>query len=322
MQRLQQQLKILLKKAIVLWRFFAAQTKKIKLPFFEGLSLYDVVSFFFKGVYEGAVTMRAASVSFSLFLALFPGIIFIFTLIPYVPIDGFQENIFEVLSQVLPTSAYAAAEETIFDIINTKRGNLLSLSFIMALFFATNGTLALLTSFTYSYHKIDFKNIWQQYLSSLMLTVVLSVMALFSLVLVSLGKTFLMHLASKGLFEYSMMNYIMAGRLIILIFTVQLGISLLYNFGSVKGKQWKFFSPGSILATVLIIISSLAFGYYVDNFSQYNKLYGSIGTLMVIMLWIYVNAIGLIIGFELNAGIAGAKVYQARLKSKKESDSF
>jgi len=322
MQRIKQHLKRMLQRTLILWRFIVAQAKKIKLPFFEGLSLYDVVSFFLIGLYEGAVTMRAASVSFSLFLALFPGIIFIFTLIPYLPIEGFQDNIFEVLQEVLPTSAYAAAEETIYDIINTKRGNLLSVTFIMALFFATNGTLALLSSFTYSYHKIDFKNIWQQYLSAFWLTIVLSVLVLFSTLLLTLGKTFLTQLVERGWLQPNMMNFILYGRIVLLILTIQLTISLLYDFGTVKGRHWKFFSPGSILATVLIIISSLAFSFYVENFSQYNKLYGSIGTLMVIMLWIYVNAIGLIIGFELNAGIAGAKVYQARLKSKKESDSF
>jgi membrane protein len=261
--------------------------------------------------------MRAGSVSFSLFLALFPGIIFIFTLIPYVPIDGFQQQIFQTLSEVLPSSSYEAAKETINDIILTKRGNLLSLTFIMTLIFATNGTLALLSGFSYSYHRIDFKNFWQQYLSAFFLTVVLTLLTLFSISLVTVGEIFLTWLSSHHILEGISLSLVIIGRMIVLIFTILLSISLLYNYGTVKGGHWKFFSVGSVLATILVVLSSLAFGYYVDNFSQYNKLYGSIGTLMVIMLWIYVNAIGLIIGFELNASIAGAKFHRAKNKPQR-----
>ncbi len=305
-------LKQLVERFFILLRYVTLQTKKVKPPLFKGLSLYDIVSFFIKGLYEGAITMRAGAVSFSLFMALFPGIIFIFTLIPYIPIEGFQDKIFLSLQEILPRSAYDATKETIVDILNTKRGDLLSVTFIFALVFATNGTLALLSGFSYSYHKIDFKSFWQQYISALWLTIVLSILVIFSLVIVSLGETFLNWLASKKYFEYNMVVYILAGRIITLITTILLAISLLYNFGSVKSGQWSFLSPGSILATLLVVVSSIAFGYYVDNFAQYNKLYGSIGTLLVIMLWIYVNAIGLIIGFELNASIAGAKSHIAK----------
>jgi membrane protein len=296
-----------LKKIIVLYRFVTAQTRKIKLPFFQGLSIYDVTTFFFKGIYEGAVTMRAASASFSLFLALFPGIIFIFTLIPYIPIDGFQDRIFIAIRDVLPRNSYEAAKETIDDILNTKRGNLLSVTFFVTLFFATNGVLSLLSSFSYSFHKINLKNFWQQYVSAVFLTVVLTI---FSIALLTIGEKFFEWLAEHGHLQYGNIFLLKIIRTLILLMTIQVSISMLYNFGSVKRGHWKFFSPGSILATILIIISSLIFGYYVDNFSQYNKLYGSIGTLMVIMLWIYINIIGLIIGFELNASIAGAKRHE------------
>jgi membrane protein len=293
-------------KALLLYRFCIVQTRRIKLPFFQGLSLYDVTLFFFKGIYEGAVTMRAASASFSLFLALFPGIIFIFTLIPYIPIEGFQERIFIAIQNVLPSSSYEAAKETIDDILNTKRGNLLSLTFLFTLFFATNGVLSLISSFSHSFHKISYKNFWQQYVSAVFLTITLSLLTIFSIALLTLGEKFFIWLAQNGFLPFDNILFMKMLRIVILILTIQVAISMLYNFGSVKKRQWKFFSPGSILATILIIISSMAFGYYVDNFSQYNKLYGSIGTLMIIMLWIYIKIIGLIIGFELNASIAGA----------------
>lgn len=299
----------LLSKALRLYRLGLAQTKKIKLPFFQGMSLYDVAAFFLRGLYEGAVTMRAASASFSLFLALFPGIIFLFTLIPYVPVEGFQERLFMAIRDVLPPNSYEAAKETIDDILNTRRANLLSMTFLMTLFFATNGVLSLLSSLSYSFHKIHYKNFWQQYISAVLLTIVLTCLTIFSIALITLGEKFFMWLSSSGYVQPGNIFLLKILRVFILLMTIQISISLLYNYGTVKRGQWKFFSPGSILATILIVITSLGFGYYVDNFSQYNKLYGSIGTLMIIMLWIYVNNIGLIIGFELNASIAGAKLF-------------
>ena len=123
----------------------SAQT--ITIPLFDGLSLYDVAIFFWKGIYEGAVTSRAASISFSFFLALFPGVIFVFTLIPFIPIDGFQHELFRLLRDVLPPNSFDAAYSTITDILTIKRGDLLGITVAAALFFATNGTLALIGNF-------------------------------------------------------------------------------------------------------------------------------------------------------------------------------
>ncbi len=297
----------LLEKAKGLLVALSAQGRRIKLPFFEGLSMYDVTSFFFKGIYEGAITTRAGSISFSFFMALFPGIIFLFTLIPYIAGPNMQADIFELLQRILPPTSYELAESTIVDIVSIKRGDLLWLTLISTLIFATNGTLSLITNFSFSFHKIAYKSLWQQYVSAIVLTVVLSFLLVISLTLVSLGETFFEWVISKGYIERFAANLINFGRTVVLLFTVLLSISLLYNFGPIKGKHWKLISPGSLLATTLVILSSLAFSFYVTNFATYNKLYGSIGTLLVIMLWIYINAIGLIIGFELNASIAGAK---------------
>lgn len=286
------------------------QSRKIKLPLFEGLSLYDVFSFFFKGIYEGAVSTRAGSISFSFFMALFPAVIFLFTLIPFIPIDGFQQDIFRLLKDILPPNSYELAESTIVDIVSIKRSDLLWITLISSLIFATNGTLSLISNFSTSFHKIAFKGFWGQYLSAIVLTIVLSFLLILSIALLSLGESFFDFLVARGYLERIAANLLEIVRTVVLVFMILLSISLLYNYGPIKGKHWHFLSPGSILATILVILSSLAFSFYVSNFAQYNKLYGSIGTLLVIMLWIYINAIGLIIGFELNASIAGAKLHQ------------
>lgn len=311
MQRLKEQIT---EKVKWLWRIITLQAKRIKLPFFEGLSLFDVLSFFFKGLYEGAVTTRAGSISFSFFMALFPAVIFLFTLIPFIPIDGFQEDIFELLQAIMPPNSYELAESTIVDIVSIKRSDLLWVTLITTLFFATNGTLSLIGNISITFHNIELKSFWGQYISALVLTVVLSFLLMFSIALVGIGENFLDWIVQQGYIERYAANLIEIGRTIVLLLTISFSISLIYNYGPLKGKHWRFVSPGSIMATTLIILSSLAFGYYVNNFAQYNKLYGSIGTLLVILLWIYINAIGLILGFELNASIAGARNKQEQDK--------
>ncbi len=307
MKKIDAYLNVLWNRLKRLWRYIEIMARRIKLPFFEGMSLYDVMQLFFKGLYEGAITTRAGSVAFSFFMALFPAIIFIFTLIPYVAGAEMQNEIFSLLERVMPPSSYELAESTIVDIVSIKRGDLLWLTMITTLVFATNGTLSLISNFSISFHQIDFKNFWQQYLSALILTLVLTFLLVISLGLVSLGENVLNWVVERGYIERFAADIIQVARTIILLFTILLAISLLYNYGPIKGKQWRLFSPGSMLATTLVLLSSFAFSLYVTNFAQYNKLYGSIGTLLIILLWIYINAIGLIIGFELNASISRAK---------------
>ena len=280
---------------------------RIKPPFFDGLSVWDVLYFFFQGIYEGAISTRAGSVSFSFFLALFPGIIFIFTLLAYLPIDTFQMELFAVLGDVLPPSTHDMAFDAIEDILTIKRGGLLSVTFIAAMLFATNGTLSLVSNLGISYNISDVKNFWWQYLSAFLLTIALTLLILVALVALIFSQGFTGWLADQGYILAYSATIIYWLRLLVLLATILVGISLVYNYGPVRGTDWRFISPGSILATVLIILSSNGFGYYVENFSTYNKFYGSIGTLLIMLLWIYVNAFGFIIGFELNASVSGAK---------------
>ncbi len=292
------------------WKFIVKQSQHIRLPFFDGLSLFDVLRFFFRGIYEGAVTTRASSIAFSFFLALFPGIIFLFTLIPYITVEGFSDQVFVTLSNIMPPDTYEVTKSTIEEILNQKEPKLLSFSFFFALFLATNGTQSLMTNFTNSWHNIGYRNFWMQYLISLGLTIILSLLLLLGIFVVIVSEDFLESLSSLldinfGFLDYSKLYAF--SRSAVLVVIVLISISLIFYIGPTKRKVWRFISPGSILATTLIIVSSLGFEYYIANFSQYNKLYGSIGTLIVIMLWIYINAIGLILGFELNASTESAK---------------
>ena len=281
--------------------------KKIKPLGFTGLSLYDVSIFFIKGLQEGAITTRASSLAFNFFLAFFPSIIVFFTLIPYIPIDGFQQTLMEIISNVLPPSTNSATFSTLEDIINNQRGGLLSIGFILALYFSTNGMSSLIQAFNSSYHIRENESIIKHQMLSILLTIVISALVFLTIILIIFGKAAIIYMIDYQLINENKLVLLNAAKWVILIFMLFLGITTIFNLGPAIKSQIKIFSPGAILATLFIILTSIVFSYYIDNFSQYNKIYGSIGTLIIILLWIYFNAIFLLIGFELNASIFNAK---------------
>lgn len=294
--------------------------KTIKPWGFGGVSLYEVLRFFIQGLFEGFITTRASAISFSFFLALFPFSIFLLTVIAYIPIDNFQEELMLLISKVVPPNSFQAIEATIDDILSIRRGDLLSLGFLLALFFANNGVNAILTGFYQSYHKVELRNLFGQYGVSLGLTIALSTLFITSVALIIFSEVGILRLEDLRIVSDFSSNLLFAVRFIIIVLLVFLSLSLLFYYGPASQKTYRFISPGGILATVLLFVTSYAFSYYVSNFASYNKLYGSIGTLLVILLWIWVNSLAILIGFELNASISEAlKEHQGddeiRLKS-------
>lgn len=283
-------------------------SRKLILPGLEGLSLYLVTKFFFQGLKNGALNMRATSLAFSFFLALFPSVIFLFTLIPYIPITNFQDQLFNLLKSILPQAAFEATEETIFDIIKNPRGGLLSIGFVSALYFSTNGFNAMINAFNETYHQIETRSGIMQRLVSLLIVIVTTLLLLTAIALIIGSEIAFRFFVEKNNVEYYLIFY---GQWLILIGLCYSFISFTYFMGPKNSKGWKLFSAGSIFATVLTIITSIIFAYYVNNFGNYNKLYGSIGTLIVIMLWLYINSFILLLGFDLNVSISRAKREQA-----------
>ncbi len=278
-------------------------SKRIRLPGFEGLPLYDVATFFFKGIYEGAITTRASSLAFNFFLAIFPSIIFLFTLIPYVPIANFQNTLFDLLRDVMPKAAFEASEETITDIIKNQHGGLLSVGFLSALFFSTNGVNSMIDGFNNSYHAMETRSIFKQRLVSLQLVLITTLLLLAAITFIIYSEVILSKLP-LGVGSYYPLQI---GRFLVLFMLFFIVISFNYYLGPASKTGWKFFSAGSIFATVLSLLTSMAFAYFVNHFGNYNKLYGSIGTLIIVLLWIYFNSIVLLLGFELNVSIYSAK---------------
>ena len=287
--------------------FLIQLSKKIKLNSFYNLSLYDILFFFYKGVKQGAITTRASSLAFNFFLAFFPSIIVLFTLIPYIPIVDLQETLMELISTILPPNTNEIAFSTIYDIINNPRSGLLSIGFILTIFFATNGVNSLIEAFNSSYHINESRSIVKQRLLSLGITFLLSCILMITILLIMFSKTVVNYLITAEIIENKSIEYILFGKWMVIIIMLFVGISIIYHFGPTIKKKFQLFTPGSIISTCLIIVTSSFFNYYISNFAEYNKVYGSIGTLIIILLWMYINSIILLIGFELNASIFNAK---------------
>lgn len=289
-------------------RALVGYTQRVALPGFDKLPIYDVADFFFTGIQRGSVVTRAQSLAFSFFLAIFPAIIFLFSLIPYIPIQNFQGQLLQLIQDVLPKNAYDSARTTIEDIIKIQRGGLLSVGFVLAFYFTTNGFMTMMRGFNSSYHIDETRSPLKQRFVALILTIILAILVIISTTLIIFSE-----IATKYLVKHSILKtktqvaLLLLGKWIVVLALFFFAISFLYYYAPSIRRRWRFISAGSTFATLLSVIVSTGFAYFVNNFGQYNKIYGSIGTLIVIMLWIYFNSLILILGFELNASIDNAK---------------
>ncbi len=284
-------------------------SKRLVIPGFDGLPLYNVAEFFVKGVTKSSITMRASAISFSMFMALFPAVIFLFTLIAYIPVENFQQTLLNSILDIMPDNTYEAIRLAVEDIIKRQRGGLLSVGFFLAMIFSTNGIMSLISAFNSTYHAIETRKLVWQYIISFFIVIVLTVTVIFSVTLIIFGSDVLKyivgHLTQNKIL---ILNILFITRWLLIVLILFFVISLIFYLAPAKKTRFRFVSAGSTLATILFVLTSVGFDFYINNFSQYNKLYGSIGTLLVVMLWIYINALVLLIGFELNASILQAKL--------------
>ena len=252
-----------------------------------------------------SVSMRAASIAFRFFIALFPALIFVFTIIPYIPVSNLQLEMMTFIKQFLPGNVYGLISETLEGVILQKRADLLSFSFASSLYFASNGMKSLLKAF----NPRKKRKFWKQSLLSMYLTLLISVLGIVSLSLYIGGKYALGYLKKIDYFRgddwlYYVFTTFQTIMIVVILFTI---ISVLFYYGTNKNVRFAFYSAGALISAVLIGLASWGFAYYIDNFGQYNKVYGSIGTVIVLMLWLNLVAVGLIYGYEFNQGVARAK---------------
>lgn len=276
--------------------------KSIKPAIFHEMSLYDVIKLYLQAIANGAVTQRASAIAFSFFMALFPFALFLFNLIPYIPLDNFQDDFLVFVSQNVPPNTYDAIAGIINDILNNSHKGLLSTGILLSIYLMSNGINALLDGFEMSLHITLKRGYFRQYAIAIGLSLIIAFLLIFTVVAILVFEVFIQKLENQvGLSTNATVLQIC--RYVFMALMVLTITSLLYKLGTKETKQVAFFSYGSVFTTVLFALSSYVFGIYVVHFAKYNELYGSIGTLLVMMFYIWINCILLLIGFELNAFI-------------------
>lgn len=288
------------------------RAQRVSLPLFDGVPLYDVLLFFWRSIVDGSITTRASGIAFSFFIALFPGIIFLFTLIPYIKIEGFQNELFLMIQQLVPDeNTFKTIEATVYEVLNKKSGDNLLLNFFMALIFATNGFVSMMSAFDATVHNINRRRWWSQYITAGFMLIIFTLLLTAAIALLIGGQDLINYLNDIDIIRDKLFIFLLSiGKWIINITMFFFAFSFLYYMAPAKRTKWRFISAGGTLATVLSIVGIIGFKYYINNFNQYNKLYGSISTLLIILLLMYVISLILLIGFELNASIYQAHTYQ------------
>lgn len=286
-------------------------SKKIIVPGFKGMSVYEIISFVISEASRDAIYTRANSVAFSFFMAIFPAVIFLFTLIPLLPgTQNFIEVISDSTRSILPNNAHQYLFDAINGVATTERGGLRYFGAIMALFFASSGMLTLMNGFDKNYTVFKSRGFLLKRIIAVYLTILMAALFLFSFVLIVLGKQLIgIGIEYFGIESYASTTF-QISRVIGIITIFYLGITLIYRLGPSLKTKVPFWNPGAILATAFSLLSSFGFAFFVNNFGRYNEIYGSIGALIVIMIWLQINAYIIVVGFELNASVA---VHQSKL---------
>lgn len=282
------------------------KSKKVILPGFKGIPLFDVVRFLFLQFQKTGLSERAASIAFNLLVALPPAIIFLFTLVPFLPISRqFVEELFDLIRDVIPSGKDNTVLITFLDdFLRNPRNGLLSFGFILALFYSSNAVMGIMRSFDRNYAGFRKRGIIHSRMTALKITLILFLVVITSVGLLIVQDSVLRWL---GIENIIIVEFIKIVRWIVVIMLFFVTISFIYRYAPAVHKRWKHVNAGSILATFLMISFTFLFSIYVNNFSNYNKLYGSIGTILILMLLIYFNSYVLLIGFELNVSINALK---------------
>lgn len=272
------------------------------------VSIYDILANLVQNNRKYDIDQRASAVAYSLTLASFPAIIFLFTLIPYIPIEDLDKEIMVMLKDVMPRGTYEDADQTIMDILSRPRKGVLSFGFIFAMIASTNGMMSLMRSFDMIFDDAETRGFFKIRGIAILLTLVLILVLFFSVILLIVGDSAMKILGEWHIIQDNwLLTLLNISRYAVSFGALMIAISLIYRFAPSHTTHYSFVNPGSVLASIFILSATYGFSFYLSKFSSYNKLYGSIGTLIALMVWYYLLSLLIILGFEINASIGLAR---------------
>ena len=312
-----------LRRKVLFWRPVRSTLyflQHFSLPGNRGVPLYDVLRFFLRSIFNGDINQRAKGLAYSFMTAVPPLLIFFFTLVAYFPVDGVQDEMLSQLGGIVPKKIMDPLSYTINDVMGHRHSILLSVGFVSSILLAANGLMGVMTSLNFANRSIEKRPYVQRYLLSILIVFVLYVVIVLMLSLMIGHKLLLQFIFSQGWFTHTKSNVVLfnVGRWIILTFATLFAVSFIYYWAPVKRQRVGFFSSGSVLATAMFFLLSWGLGIYLDNFSRYNLLYGTIGTLLMLMFWIYFNCIVLLVGYELNISIYNGTTVKRNRESRRQ----
>ncbi len=312
-----------LRRRVLYWRPIRSTLyflQHFSLPGNRGVPLYDVLRFFLVGIFNGDLNQRAKGLTYSFLTAFPPLLIFFFTLVAYFPVDGVQDQLLAELGTVVPDKIMGPLSNTVNDVMGHRHSTLLSIGFVSSIILAANGLMGMITSLNFANHSVEKRPYVQRYLLSIMLVFIIYVVIVLAIALLMGHKLLLQLIFVQGWLPntHSSTLFFNIGRWLLIIFAILTTISLIYYWAPAKKQRVGFFSAGSVLATAMFLVLSWGLGLYLNNFSNYNLVYGSIGTLLMLMFWIRFNCIVLLVGYELNISIYNGTIIKKNRDSRRE----
>lgn len=295
-------------------------TRRIQFKRYDDVSLYEIVKTFFRNLEKDKIIDKANGVAFNFIMAIFPGILFLFTLTPYISKVFPKLNritIMGYIEEMVPVSMADIISATVEDMISNTRGGLLTFGFVFSLFLATNGMMSLMRAFNDCYRTIEKRGAIKMRLIATWLTFILIIVLLLATSLLVVGQLLITYAAEFGWMQNVSIDLLLFIRFAVIFIAFFLAIAFIYYFGPAIHYNWKFFSIGSLIATLLCLAVSYGFSFYINNFGTYNKVYGSIGALIAIMIWVQLVTVVLLFGYEINVSIHDAIRTKALLTTRK-----
>ncbi len=286
-------------KVFPILKNFISFLKAFRIPGYSGFSFYDLLELYLSGIVKGTLSSRAGSIAFSFFMALFPFLLFILNLIAFIPIENFDAVLFNFIELLLPQESQSFFTQIFDDIRLKQRAGLLSSVFLLSIILTANGVSSIFSSFEGSYHVELSRSFFRQYLFSMMVGILLAILLLVGVAALIFFEIYILNNLEDLI--PSEINWIRFGQIFFYIILTYISVAILYYFGTIEGKKTHFFSPGALMTCLLILLTTYFFGIYIENFSKYNQLYGSIGALLIFLFYIWLNSSVLLLGFELNA---------------------